>query len=336
VEYRRWEAKEAAKAQFRGLWAAITTPFLPDGSLDEDGLRRNMRHLTDVLHVDGVFCTGIMGEFWSLTGDERRRVLSVVVEEARGKCRVIAHTAHHSTRETIALTRHAQEVGSDYCVLINPYYPPCPDDAMVYRWFREVSDQVEIGLWMFDTGFSGYQLSAAVTARIAELENVCGIKLVRDRAHYREVRSLTRGAIVLSDPAEPSWLDLMENEGQRVHMSSPYPYCLQTGDDQRLRQYTELALAGDFAAARAVSDTLAERRAVYAKWLQRPWRERRVIPIAYLKAWTELLGMAAGPVRPPLLPISDEEREEMRHDLVEVGLLAREASPSRPAPAATD
>jgi 4-hydroxy-tetrahydrodipicolinate synthase len=73
MDYRKAEAKEAARAQFRGLWAAITTPFTADGELDEAGLRRNMRYFTDVLHVDGIFCTGNMGEFWALTTGERRR-----------------------------------------------------------------------------------------------------------------------------------------------------------------------------------------------------------------------------------------------------------------------
>ena len=88
MNYRKAEAKAAAQARFRGIWAAITTPFTADLALDEAGLRRNMRHLTDVLGVDGVFCTGVMGEFWALTRDERKRVVEIVVEEARGECGV--------------------------------------------------------------------------------------------------------------------------------------------------------------------------------------------------------------------------------------------------------
>src|SRR6266852_5158603 len=101
MNYTKFEAKEAAKAEFHGLWAAITTPFTQDGQLDEPGLRQNMRYFTDVLHLDGVFCTGNMGEFWALTKEERLRAVEVVLEEARGKCKVIAHTAHHSARETV-------------------------------------------------------------------------------------------------------------------------------------------------------------------------------------------------------------------------------------------
>ncbi len=55
-----------------------------------------------------------------------------------------------------------------------------------------------------------------------------------------------------------------------------------------------------------------------------PWTERKIMPMAYLKAWCEMLGMAGGPVRPPLLQITAAERAELRADLERVGLL-REA-----------
>ena len=74
MNYRKAEAKEAARAQFRGLWAAITTPFTPDNRIDEAGLRRNMRHFTDVLHIEGIFCTGTMGELAAVTAVDGRTI----------------------------------------------------------------------------------------------------------------------------------------------------------------------------------------------------------------------------------------------------------------------
>lgn len=56
-------SKEASP-KARGIFAAITTPFTDDLKTDEAGLRHNMHHMTQTLHVDGVFCTGVMGEFW--------------------------------------------------------------------------------------------------------------------------------------------------------------------------------------------------------------------------------------------------------------------------------
>jgi len=63
VNYPKSAAKEAAREQFRGFWAAITTSFTPDGEVDVAGQRHNMHHYTDGLAVAGVFCTGRMGEY---------------------------------------------------------------------------------------------------------------------------------------------------------------------------------------------------------------------------------------------------------------------------------
>jgi len=322
MNYRKSEAKEAARAQFRGLWAAITTPFTPDDKLDEAGLRRNMRYFTDQLGVEGIFCTGTMGEFWALTKEERLRAVEIVVEEARGKCKVIAHTGHHSPNETVDLTRHAQEVGADFAIIINPYYPAASEDR-IYEWFERVASRVEIGIWMFDTGYAGYGFSPQLTARIADIENVCGIKCSRPLEHYAKVKKLCGDRIVMSHPAESEWMTLMREYGARVHMSSAAPFQLQVPEWRPMRDYTELALDGRFAEAEAISKTLEPLRAVHERWMRDPWVHHKVIPIAYLKAWTDLLGLAGGHVRPPLAQVTDAERKALRNDLEKTGLLAR-------------
>jgi len=328
VKYSKREAKEAARAQFRGLWAAITTPFTPDGALDEAGLRRNLRYFIDVLRVDGIFCTGNMAEFWALTSAERRRSVEIVVEEARGGCLVMAQTAHHAAHETVELTRHAQEVGADYVALINPYYPTM-DEQAVYDWFAFVAERVDIGIWMFDSEYAQFSLSPELIARIAEIPNVCGIKIGGSLEHYAAVERLCGDRIVLSHPSERAWLELMRDHGQRSYMSSATPFLFQTATDQRLREYTELGLAGRFQEAEQLARTLEPIRQVHARWIAAPWRERRVIPIAYVKAWSELLGLAAGPVRLPLRQITDAERAALRADLERVGLLAPTATAPR-------
>ncbi len=322
MNYRKSEAKAAARAQFRGVWTAITTPFTPDGEVDEAGLRHNMRHLTNGLAIEGVFCTGVIGEFWSLTKEERKRIVEVVVQEARGKCKVIAHTAHHSARETVELTRHAEEVGADFATLMNPYYPPC-NEAMIYDYFKFVCSRVNIGVWMFDAEYSGYGLSPELTARIADIENVCGIKMPRPLEHYAAVKKLIGDKIVMSEPSEALLLKLIREYGQQVHMSSPAPYLMQTPSWRPIRDYTELALQGRFEEAETIAKTLQPLRDIAFKSLRSRWVNEKLIPIAYIKAWSELLGMAGGPVRTPLPQITDKERQTLKAELEKTGILSR-------------
>lgn len=324
VKYKKSEAKDAALAHFRGIWAAITTPFTPDFEVDEAGLRANMRHLTGTLHVDGVFCTGVMGEFWALTKEERKRIVEIVVDEARGKCGVIAQTGSHSAHETVELTRHAEAVGADFAIMMGPFYPHTDED-MIYDWFAFVASRVNLGIWLFDTPFSGRPpISPEMTARIAGLENLCGAKISRPLDHYVAVRNLCGDRIVMSSPNEADFLMMMRDHGQRVHQSSASPYLIQTATAQPMREYTELALQGRFDDAAVVSATLDAVREVNHRWIMGRWRQNNIIPIAAIKEWSAMLGMAAGPVRTPLLQMSDRDRETLRHELEAVDLLARQ------------
>jgi len=114
MDYSKADAKQAARDCFTGLWAAVTTPFDSAGLLDETALRADLDRLTGSLGISGIFCGGVMSEFWALSGAERRQLTEVVVERARGRCPVLAHTGHHSAAETIELTRHAAAAGADF------------------------------------------------------------------------------------------------------------------------------------------------------------------------------------------------------------------------------
>lgn len=319
ADYQTSAAKQAARERLTGLWAATTTPFGAAGELDEAALRRDLDRLTGDLGLGGVFCGGVMSEFWALSGAERRRLVEVVVERCRDRCPVLAHTGHHSAAETIEATRHAADAGADFAVVISPYYPPASDEGL-YRWFEQVCASVDIGVWLFDTGYSGVSLSTGLIGRLAAIENVCGIKVGRPHARYLELLKAVGDTILVCSPHEETWLENMRDHGQRLYMSSAAPYLYQTPGWQPMREYTALALRGDFAVAQDVADTLDPVRAVAAKWLGA--KRRRIDAIASIKAWAGLLGMSGGAARPPLPSLAPRELEELAADLEKAGLPA--------------
>jgi 4-hydroxy-tetrahydrodipicolinate synthase len=319
MDYLPSEAKQAARERFTGLWAATTTPFAADGTLDEAALRRDLDRLTGDLRIDGIFCGGVMSEFWALSGAERRRLVEVVVECCRGRCPVLAHTGHHSAAETIELTRHAARAGADFAVVINPYYPPASDDGL-YRWFEQVCASAGIGVWLFDTGYSGVALPTGLIRRLATIENVCGIKVGRPHDRYLELLAAVGDTMLVCSPHEETWLENMRDHGQRVYMSSAAPYLYQTPGWQPMREYTALALGGDIAGAEKVAGTLDPVRAVARTWLH--GKQRQIDNITSIKAWAGLVGMSGGPVRPPLVPYTRAELDQLAADLATAGLLA--------------
>jgi 4-hydroxy-tetrahydrodipicolinate synthase len=317
MDYARSQAKRAARECFTGLWAATTTPFGPAGDIDEAALRRDVDRLTGDLRIDGLFCGGVMSEFWALSGTERRRVVEVVVAQAHGKCPVLAHTGHHSAAETIELTRHAQDAGADFAVVINPYYPPASDEGL-YAWFSHVCRNVDIGVWLFDTSYSGVSLSSELIERLVTIENVVGIKVGRDHARYLDMLGRVGDSILVCSPREETWLENMRDHGQRVYMSSAAPYLYQIPSWQPMREYTTLALCGEIAKAQDVAASLAPIRELAAKWLE--GKARRIDNVAAIKAWAGVVGMSGGPVRAPLLSLTEAEQAELAADLAAVGL----------------
>ena len=318
MDYSKADAKQAARECFTGLWAAITTPFDPAGQLDEAALREDLDRLTGSLGVNGIFCGGVMSEFWALSGAERRQLTEVVVERARGRCPVLAHTGHHSAAETIELTRHAAAAGADFAVVINPYYPPASDEGL-YQWFAHVCAGVDLGVWLFDTSYSGVTLSTELIGRLAEIENVVGIKVGREHARYLDLLAAFGEAILVCSPHEETWLENITEHGQRVYMSSAAPYLYQTPSWQPMREYTRLALAGESAKAAEVAATLDPLRAVAATWLR--GKPRQIDNIASIKAWAGIVGMSGGAVRPPLASLSPAEQAALAADLAAAGLL---------------
>ena len=143
----------------------------------------------------------------------------------------------HVRAAGLELTRHAQKAGADFAVLINPYFPPASDEGL-YQWFETVCRAVDIGVWLFDTAYSGVSLSLELIERLAAIENICGIKVGRDHARYLEILDRVGGQILVCEPNEGTWLENMRDHGQRVFMSSAAPYLYQTPDWQPMRDYT--------------------------------------------------------------------------------------------------
>ena len=100
--------------RFEGTAVAMVTPMHEDGSIDEEGYRQNINWLIDN-DVDGLVAVGTTGESATLTHDEHRRVLDIMIDEVDGRVTTIAGTGSNATTEALDLTKYADDAGADYC-----------------------------------------------------------------------------------------------------------------------------------------------------------------------------------------------------------------------------
>ena len=332
MNYRKSEAKEYARERMRGLWGASLTPFRPDLQIDEAALRANLRHWIDDLKIGGIFVSGKQGEFFSLSLAERKRTFEIAVDVARGTRGTIMSCWDMNLQTTLELMRHAEAVGADWVIVQSPIlYFGAHTDETVYEYFRYLAERVEIGIALWNNPDHGYIMSPQLCARLADLPNIVAIKDSVPREQYAELTRLAGDRILVSNPSEEEWLDNVVELGWQVYLASPPAFLMQTRADRRFQEYTDLALRGEVARARAIRDSLEPvRRALKAS---RPAGKQQ----AQLKYWQELLGQVGGPVRPPLLQLTAEEKARVREAFETCGL-GRAAAPGSearfPAPAA--
>jgi 4-hydroxy-tetrahydrodipicolinate synthase len=303
MKYARNDAKAYARQHLTGIWAAAQTPFKPDLSIDEAGLRRNLRDWVDDLGIDGVFVSGKQGEFASMSLPERKRTFDIAVDEVGG-ARTILSCSDQNMDTVIELAQHAQAIGSDFIVVHAPmlHFLSAQDETLL-AYYRAISEQVDIGIALWSHPDSGYLMSPELCARIAELPNVVAIKYSVPREMYAKLTRLAGDRLIVSTASEEEWFDNIVELGWRLYLCSSPPYVYQTAIDRRMRDYTDLAFRGEVARARLVRNSLDPVRQAFKH--SRPPEKFH----AHSKYWQELLGQAGGAVRRPLLELTNAEKD---------------------------
>ena len=307
MKYGKLDAKDYARENMKGIWAAALNPFNADGSMYEDGLRSNIRHWVNDLKIQGLFSAGKQGEFFSMSLVERKRNFELAVEETDGRAGTIMSCSDQNFDTVIELARHAEDVGADYIVVHAPILHFVSDqDDTVFNYYNEICNRINIGVAMWSHPDSGYLMSPQLCARVAEISNIVAIKYSVPREMYIELTELAGDKLIVSTASEEEWLDNIEELNWQLYLCSSPPYLIQTKNDLRMHEYTQLAFAGQFDRARQVRDCLNPVRKALKD--TRPGGK----PQAHQKYWQELLGQIGGPVRSPLLQLTEAEKYRTR------------------------
>ncbi|MEJ5088285.1 dihydrodipicolinate synthase family protein [Brucella pseudogrignonensis] len=307
MKYDRHNAKTHSRATMRGIWAAANTPFTDQGAIDEEGFRKNVDHWINDLGIDGLFVAGKQGEFFAMSVDERKRMFELAVSAVGDKAQTIMSCSDQNMDVVIDLARHAQACGADYIVVHAPvlHFLRAQDETLL-RYYETIASRVDIGLALWSHPDSGYLMSPQLCNRLADIETVVAIKYSVPRAMYRELTQLAGDRILVSTASEEEWLDNILELGWQLYLCSSPPYTLQSRADRRMRDYTDLAFAGKADEARAVFKSLDSLRHAFKS--TRPAEK----PTAHQKYWQELLGQVGGPVRAPMLELTEAEKRVIR------------------------
>ncbi len=160
---------------FAGSFVAQVTPF-KNGRVDEQALAAMIEWQIDS-GTHGIVPCGTTGESATLSHEEHTQVVKLAVEVVNKRVPVIAGTGSNSTAEAIRLTREAQEVGADGALMISPYYNR-PTQEGIYQHYKAVAQAVPGFPIVFYNipGRTGSNIEPSTMARMAELDNIVGVK----------------------------------------------------------------------------------------------------------------------------------------------------------------
>jgi 1-pyrroline-4-hydroxy-2-carboxylate deaminase len=284
---------------WKGYWPACPTPFHADQSLDLDSLRALLEfYLGEGVH--GLLVNGTTGEWFSQTTAERHQVAETAVATAAGRVPVVVGCTSYTAREAIALAKHALAAGAaGISSTPPPYSKTFPDETVQY--FQDISDGIDGPILVYNWPHGcGVDIDPALASRIADVENVVGIKDSTPNAQqfYETTRTVVDRVRVFGP--------FMSLEG--------FEQLLLHGGDGFIGGGTifgapdpafwESYWAGDHDACRA--HALRTDRLFPKLWLPGGWAGRYGAYQSQLKAIMRMLGQPGGEVRRPRLPVTDE------------------------------
>ncbi len=302
---------------FSGIMPANLLPFTADLSIDEAAYRAHLRWLADTRGVTGIVANGHAAEVSSLSREERKRALAIALDEVGSKCPVVAGVYSDGTAEAVELARDAKALGAAGVLV----FPPTPfmwgaqqKPDMALRHFGEIASRADLPIIVFEyPPASGIGYAPETLARLCEIPHVCAVKdwsndIVAFERNLRALRATGRPVAMLSSFTMSLMASfLLGADGAISGMGSV------TADLQA--ELFEACQKGDLDGARRINDRLDPLvRVFYAP----PFVDMH----NRMKEALVLLGrIPAAHVRPPLTPVSSEEREAIKQALEATGLL---------------
>ncbi|MCD6537946.1 4-hydroxy-tetrahydrodipicolinate synthase [Candidatus Bathyarchaeota archaeon] len=291
--------------EVKGIIPAMATPMSDSEEIDEAGTRELIDYLIDS-GVHGIFICGSQGESYALTEEEKKRIISIAVDEVNGRVPVYAGAGAITTKASIRLSKYAEDAGADAVTIVTPYFIR-PSQNELYMHYKRIAESIDIPVLIYNNpGRTGVNLEAETVRRLAEIDNIVGIKD-------------SSGDLTLT---------------AQYIMECPKEFAVLAGRDSLILATLLYGGKGAVAATANVAPKLVV--GIYESFMQGDLEKARelqfkLLPLrlafnlgtfpAVVKEAMNILKMPSGPVRSPVSPLPEDKRERLKSILKGIGLI---------------
>jgi len=292
-------------SDFHGVFPYLVSPIDVSGEVKADVLARLCDDLIKA-GVHGLTPLGSTGEFAYLSWAQRRRIVEVVVEAAKGRVPVVAGVASTTIADACTQAREFERLGCQGILAILEAYFPISDEG-VFEYFKAIADAVSLPVVLYtNPNFQRSDLSLPVIEKLSQVPNI----------RYIKDASSNTGRLL-------SIINKVEGRMKIFSASAHIPVCVMliggvgwmagpacVAPRQSVRLY-EACRRGDWSAAMELQRPLWALNQAFAKYNL----------AACIKGALDLQGYAVGVPLPPQAPLSSEGIEDVRRTLVAIGVL---------------
>lgn len=319
------------KDRMKGVLHLVMTPFDENEELDEKALREGVRWVVNKLKgEDAVFIpTGSTGEFYAMTDEECKKVAKIVVEEVNGEFPVVVGTGRAGTKPAIEMSQYAEKVGADGVMVVLPYYHLVTREG-IYRHYKRIAESINIGIMVYNNPeVSKLYIDPELMAELSKIENIIADKENTPKAE---------GYYWMQKAVNPDDMVILCGLGQLMYPFEALFGC--PGYVTELANFAPDIAVGLYKAAIkrdfAKLTELADKIAPYHEFIGKVAKKRGVLPCilsphitidglpfyqSVCKEAMNLIGLPGGKVRDPMENITNEEKDELKGILKDMGVL---------------
>ena len=328
LQFTKSEAKQWAKENFIGLEAPIFPSFSPDLSeLDEDGIRWDVNNIIS----NGMISILIAPEVCGLSQEERKKFISIVNDEAKGRVYTSVTAMVDTVEQNIDLMQHHEKTGGTLVLLGHPmvYVPETVED--IYRNYKYMCDTTNLAVQFYParlkvTRFhpSGWPMS--LLPRIGDIDNVVAAKIPGSSSLTYTIEFFHRigDKVLVADPTPSAWFATVPKFGQQWAGAAPF-YSTQIPENQRNVRLFNALRDNDYDLALELHWELEPDATVsWAAYSHVNYPETGIVA-AYADKYSHWCnGGNGGLLRQPVGRMFDYQREAIRQGLRAIGLTPRE------------
>ena len=312
--YIKSESKEWAREFLKGQWSTLVTPFNEQGNIDEKGLRSNIEYVKS-LGSNGAGCSWGMGEFWSMTTEERKNLMQIVIDQAQD-WPVAAHVTHTSVNDIIELLSYTEQIGYELLIIGAPYFAT-RKPSQVIEFIEYICSKTDLAIMYYNSPQFGTILNESELDQIVNIENIVGVK---EASFNKEIsinshKTLGEKAVISTPDEWIFWEGEKSGFQQQVMFANTSDWRFDTPDANYYVQYINKVMEGnldnDF-----YDSKIKPIKEVSDKWWKYTVQKMGgALPASLCKYWGEIMGMSGGHVRAPLTDLTDDEKKQLRNDI---------------------